>query len=253
MQLSIRCLGKSRVEKDGCLVSIPSGKARELFAYLVMHQRRKHHRDFLAEILFPQVDPKPARRFLCDAIYRLRHAIGFDWCAVDAEYIALNDRQLWVDVWEFSQTQDTARAIDLYCGDLLEDLDATWLLADRARFRNRALILLENHYNQLVAKGQIPAALELAHRWIDIEPLSEQAHCAAIRLYGRLGRFDPALDQYDRLTRLLSEELGVLPSPATQTLRDTLQSERDARSAEAQRAIFVGRRIERARLAQLAN
>jgi DNA-binding SARP family transcriptional activator len=253
MQLSIRILGKSRVEEDGHTVSIPSGKTRELFAYLVMHPHRMHHREFLAEILFPEMDPRPARRHLCDKIYRLRQAIGADWFAADVEYVALDERGLWVDAWEFSRTDDPARAIELYSGDLLEDLDATWLLADRARFRNRALILLEKHYTTLVAGGRIPAALELAHRWIDIEPLSEQAHCAAIRLYAQLGHFDPALNQYHRLTQLLSDELGISPSPSIQALRDTLESEREAMSVKAQSSIFVGRRSERARLAQLAN
>src|SRR6185503_12253473 len=120
---------------------MPAGKTRELFAYLVLHPRRMHHREALAEVLFPEVDPARARRHLCDVVYRLRHALGADWIAADGEYLSVVEEDLWVDVLEFNGTRDSKTAIGLYSGDLLEDLDATWLLPTRAQLRERAIIL----------------------------------------------------------------------------------------------------------------
>ena len=212
-----------------------------------------HHREFLTDILFPQIEPKRGRRFLSDVVYRLRHALGNRVLSSSGDYLALDENQLFVDVWEFIKAGDARSAIDLYCGDLLEDIDADWLLGDRARMRDRALILLERHCTDLHAQGQPLAALELAHRWIDIEPLSEQAHCAAMRLYAQLGRFSASLRQYERLSKVLGEELGIEPSPTAQTLRGLIMTEWDAELATAGQAVFVGRMKERARLAQLAN
>jgi len=195
MALSIRILGNSRVERDGTPLVIPLGKPRELFAYLLLHARRMHHRDSLADILFPDEEPRHARRLLSEVIYRLRHAVGANYVSSMGEYIALEENQVSVDAWEFTRTGDAAKAIELYCGDLLEELDADWLLADRARLRNRALTLIEKHCTDLTEQNQYLEALDVAHRWIEIEALSEQAHCAVIRLYAQLGRFTAALDQ----------------------------------------------------------
>ena len=253
MPLSVRFLGNSRVEWDGRALSIPAGKPRELFAYLVMHPGRMHHREILTDVLFPELEPKRGRRVLSDVVYRLRHALANRFVTTAGDYLALDEGQLRVDVWDFVKASDARPAIDLYCGDLLEDIDADWLLGDRARMRDRALILLERHCNELLSQGQFLDALELAHRWIDIEPLSEQAHCAAIRLYAQLGRFSASLRQYERLEQLLSDELGIKPSPTAQTLRGLIMTEWDAELATVEQAIFVGRMKERARLAQLAN
>jgi len=232
---------------------IPAGKPRELFAFLLLHSKRMHHRDALTDILFPSEEPRRARRLLSEVIYRLRQALGPVFVSSVGDYVSLNESLLSVDAWEFTESCDPATAIRLYCGDLLEELDADWLLADRARLRNRALTLIEKHCTDLTSQNQYLEALEIAHRWIEVEALSEQAHCAVMRLYAQLGRFPAAIDQYERLTRLLSEELGVQPSPAAQTLRELVGSEWDRKLASMERAVFVGRERERARLAQLAN
>ena len=212
-----------------------------------------HHREILTDVLFPELEPKRGRRVLSDVVYRLRHALANRFVTTAGDYLALDESQLRVDVWDFVKASDARAAIALYCGDLLEDIDADWLLGDRARMRDRALILLERHCNELLEQGQLLDALELAHRWIDIEPLSEQAHCAAMRLYARLGRFNASLRQYERLSKLLNDELGIEPSPTAQTLRGLIMTDWDAALATAGQAIFVGRTKERARLAQLAN
>src|SRR5512145_785713 len=164
MPLSIRILGNSRVERDGMPLVIPLGKPRELFAYLLLHGRRMHHRDSLADILFPDEEPRHARRLLSEVIYRLRHAIGTKYVSSIGEYVVLEENQVSVDAWEFTRTGDAAKAIELYCGDLLEELDADWLLADRARLRNRALTLIEKHCKDLTEQNQYLEALEVAHR-----------------------------------------------------------------------------------------
>jgi DNA-binding SARP family transcriptional activator len=81
------------------------GRPRELFAYLLLHPRRIHHRENLSEILFPETEPQRARRHLCDVVYRLKACPGPRFMQTEGEYISIVESDLWVDVWEFNRTQ----------------------------------------------------------------------------------------------------------------------------------------------------
>jgi hypothetical protein len=118
--------------------------------------------------------------------------------------------------------------------------------------RDRGIILLEQECRELLLKKDHAAALDLAHRWIEVEPLAEQAHCVAMRVYAHLGRLSRALDQYGYLSSLLDDELGIEPSKTARNLRDLIQHEQDS-LATTDEPLFVGRRRERAQLAQTAN
>lgn len=76
-----------------------------------------------------------ARRNLADALYRVRQPLG---AAADSIFITDEDTialdRVWIDVNEFralagsSVLADRRAAIELYTSDLLEDIDAEWLM-----------------------------------------------------------------------------------------------------------------------------
>ncbi|NTV65281.1 MAG: hypothetical protein HGA65_17360, partial [Oscillochloris sp.] len=45
-------------------LALPGGRARSLFAYLLLHPRTPHPREVLAELLWPEARPGAARRRL---------------------------------------------------------------------------------------------------------------------------------------------------------------------------------------------
>jgi DNA-binding SARP family transcriptional activator len=232
-----------------------------LLGYLICHATNDQPiaRSRLSGSLWPDVTEARARRGLTDALYRLRRTIGVEIVDrvlhTDEETIALGE--VVVDVNEFRRLAASARvedwqaALNLYVGDLLADLDADWLLAPREHLHAIYLTTLERVCAALVESGAVPEALAIALRWAEADPLSENAHATAMRLYARVGRHADALRQYDRLAQLLDQELKIEPLPETRTLAASLRSEIElARRAPVRAASlpFVGRAAERALL-----
>jgi DNA-binding SARP family transcriptional activator len=251
----LRLFGVLRVGRDNREFTIPAGKPRELLAYLALHRHKAHRRDALIDLLYPDAAETQARHSFSDTLHRLRQAIGADWLAVTIDTVALRGGDdLWVDVWEFEVSRDWAHALDLYTSDLLEDVDAEWVLAPRMRLQERQLLLLEQLCLHLTETNQLPEALSYAHRWTQASPLSEEATETAVRLYMRLGRPAAALRQYEQYARAMADELHAGPSLALKALAESIRAEYEALADKsAVRQVFVGRRHERALLVQLAD
>ncbi|MBI4789260.1 MAG: AAA family ATPase [Chloroflexi bacterium] len=245
---------------DTPVTSAYSARRQALLAFLLLHRDVPLARQQLAFTLFPDAPEPVARRALTDALYRLRRDLGAAaaWVQPDAELVRIVHECLWVDVEEFChcasspRSADWQRALDLYSGDLLQYLDAEWLLAPRARLREQFLVTHERLYRALMADCRWADALACAHRWTLADPLCEEAHRAAMQLCARLGRPAAALEQYDRLTRTLNDELNVLPLPETRAMAAAIRHEYDT-AADKSIKPFVGRRRERAQLIQQAD
>lgn len=74
----------------------------------------------------------------------------------------------------------------------------------------------------LVAKGDLPGAIDAIESSLVIDPLSERAHRRLIELHLELGDRAAALRSYQACERLLWEELGVAPMLETTELVATL-------------------------------
>jgi ATP-dependent Clp protease ATP-binding subunit ClpA len=79
------------------------------------------------------------------------------------------------------------------------------------------------------------------------DPLDEEAVRGLMRVYGRAGRRQLALQQYTQLCQLLAAELGAAPQPETSALATTLRDEPPPARAP---LALVGRQRERAMLIQ---
>lgn len=241
-------------------ISIPHGALASLLGYLALHaSTRSVSRSRVAGTLWAEQPELRARRTLTDTLRRLRRWIGEteSWLIADDESITLRD--VWLDVDEFRARADSgdaaeARAVlSLYNGDLLEDLDAEWILSRRADLREKCLLTLEKVCRALISSENFPEAILIAHRWTLADPLHEEACRTAMRLYARLGRYAAALQQYDRLKGLLADELRVEPLAETRALAESIRAEYQSSSLdEKAHHAFIGRRKERAALLQIA-
>jgi predicted ATPase len=66
--------------------------------------------------------------------------------------------------------------------------------------------------------GDLPGAIQLAHRMVAADPLREEAHHTLMRLLAAAGEPAAALRQYRELERLLEQELDTAPEAATRAL-----------------------------------
>ncbi len=256
----IHLFGTLQVVVGDRAISIPHGALASLLGYLALHaSTRSVSRSRVAGTLWAEQPELRARRTLTDTLRRLRRWIGEteSWLIADDESITLRD--VWLDVDEFRARADSGdaaearAALSLYSGDLLEDLDAEWILSRRADLREKYLLALEKVCRALISSENFPEAILIAHRWTLADPLHEEACRTAMRLYARLGRYAAALQQYDRLKGLLADELRVEPLAETRALAESIRAEYQSSSLdEKAHHAFIGRRKERATLLQIA-
>jgi DNA-binding SARP family transcriptional activator len=102
----------------------------------------------------------------------------------------------------------------------LSDLDHPWVEERRRAVRHdheRALACYAEACLQL-GGAELPGAERSARRLIDSQPLSETGYCLLMRVLAERGDNAAALGVYDQLRRMLRDDLGASPSPATQAL-----------------------------------
>lgn len=241
---------------ERAVVHFATDKARALLAYLALEADRPHRRDTLAALLWPEWDDAGARSNLRLALHRLRESLDSTEptlsdgiFGVTRETVQINRMAVDVDVARFvallemcelhphrllhlcpSCLAQLDEAAALYEGELLAGLsigDAPgfeqWELARRAEMEQRVLTLFYRLADAFEQLGDYERGLFFAHRQLAIDPYREEAHRQVMHLYARRGERAAALAHFERARRLLADELGVAPAPATVALAEEVR------------------------------
>ena len=181
MQIKVYLLGPFRVERAGQpLTDFKSNKVRALLAYLAVERETPHHRDALAELLWPTSTSAPA--LLRDVLSDLRRILDdrdaeTPIIQITADTLQLNSKALeqgalWLDVAAFTalaaDPADEAtlkRAAALYRGNFLQgftlrnspDYEA-WILLRQETFRRTMLDTLYRLATLALQRGDYAAA-----------------------------------------------------------------------------------------------
>jgi hypothetical protein len=102
-----------------------------------------------------------------------------------------------------------------------------WQLQQRewlSRELSGCLRRMSNYYS---AQGQIATALDLAQRWLALDPLHETAHRQLMRLYAANGQRTEALRQYQQCVERLESDLATRPEDETTALYAAIQANAD--------------------------
>ena len=239
--LKLRLLGPFRAEDAaGAPLAIASRKGQALLAYLALTAGQRHSRDKLALLLWSDRPDDRARHSLRQCVLTLRKVLGDEAESVllaDDEGLSLAAETVEVDALDFeaavaSGTREALEpALELYGGDLLEDLNVraeefdAWLRAERPRFRNLAVDALAALAAQRAKAGEGEAAIESCQRLLQLDPLHEPAHRLLMRLLAQHGRRAAALRQYQVCEEVLRDELGAEPEAETRELFDRIRSQ----------------------------
>lgn len=97
--------------------------------------------------------------------------------------------------------------------ELLPDWDEDWIATDRERFRMLRLQALDRAAAELIERGEPARGLEAALAAVATDPLRETARRLVIRIHVVQGNMGEAYRAYNAYRELLSEELGLDPSP----------------------------------------
>jgi DNA-binding SARP family transcriptional activator len=239
--LTIYLFGKFRAEcNQQILEDLPGGKASELFVYLLLNQGRKHRREKLAALLWPDCTTEKSKRYLRQALWKLQSALNSapeghkpEPLSMDTESLQLNEGNgLTVDVADFeaayhrtkayhgyqldpAQAEALGAAVSLYRGDLLEGWYQDWCLIERERLQNCYLCMLDQLIDYCRKSLDYRNGVEYGERILRLDRGHERTHQQLMRLHYCCGYRAEALRQFQRCQTALQEELGVRPSHLT--------------------------------------
>jgi ABC-type oligopeptide transport system substrate-binding subunit/DNA-binding SARP family transcriptional activator len=231
----VYALGPFEIRCDGQpLPKPPTLKSQSLLAYLLLHRDRPQPRDRLIGLFWADRPEDKARNSLSTALWHIRRALPESLAVrADAQTVQIAPQgDLWLDVEAFEalaaskESHRLEEAAGLARGDFLEGLLDDWVLGERHRLQALLCEVLAQLVQAYEAQEQHEAALETAQRLLAQDPLREDAHRAVMRAYARLGRRNAALEQYQRGTEILRQELGVEPTARTRALYQAILEER---------------------------
>lgn len=116
------------------------------------------------------------------------------------------------------EAQSIKDAVELYKGDLLEDVYDDWPIIERESFRELFLNGLEQLTLYYERRGDWSEAIACAWRLLSTDSLREHIHRQLIRYHYARGDRPAALQQYAMCCRLLRREFGVEPMEETREL-----------------------------------
>ncbi|MBP8001387.1 MAG: AAA family ATPase [Chloroflexi bacterium] len=231
--LALYFLGPPRIEYAGQLIEPDTRKATALLAYLALTGERQS-RDALSALLWPEYDEQRGRAALRRTLSTLKSITGAALWHTNRDIIGLEPGQFICDVHQFRhylKEQKWDAAASLYRDDFLTGFSLRdsipfddWQLLQAQTLKRELEHCLETLVQQLTQHQQGEAALSYAHRWLQLDPLREEAHRHLMQIYAQQGRREAALRQYQTCVTILNEELGVSPLAETTALAQTIES-----------------------------
>ncbi|NOX60823.1 MAG: AAA family ATPase [Chloroflexi bacterium] len=255
--LQIRLLGGPEIALDGHPIHLETIKTLALLAYLIVRPGA-HQRDMLADLLWGDQGKSRAARSLRRALWNLRQTLCSGGEEASCPFLEITRRTVafrrespyTLDLNEFTRRLQAARHLlaskneaassqllehlqachTLYRGEFLEGIqidDApafeSWLLGERAYYREQVLQALSLLSEQYIAQGAYDDAMLALRRFLALDPWSEWGYRQLMFCYALAGRRSEALALYDECRRALKEKLGVEPLPETRHLAEQLQ------------------------------
>ena len=242
MELGI--LGPMEVRTHSGGVLVPRGtRQRRLLAALLLHAPRAVSLDRLAELVWGRDQPEDARAALRTQVSRLRSFLEEaggrgDIVASTPHGYRLAVHEVRVDAHRFQElvqeclgAGEPAReltlidqAMALWRGDPWEELRDHPDFAGAVRsLQELRLGLLERQVHCLVELDRLGEALARAQPLTREDPLRERPRALLMDALYRSGRQHEALAAFQEYRRLLSQELGLDPSPELRELEGRIR------------------------------
>lgn len=241
--LKVFCLGPFRAEAGGKELSWRTTKARDLFAFLIHHRNRPVTRETILDQLWPESDPDQSTTLLHTNLYQLRKALKtalgeqnaikhisgqyrLDGVPFTYDFIRFEERlQPYPGERHEAEKPRLEEAVSLYRGEYMEGLDYPWVEAERERLNRLYLSALESLAGLYSESAEHSRAASCLRTVLRFNPLLEETHARLMTVYAAMGDRMAVIQQYETLTQVLEDDLGVDPSSATRELYYKLCSE----------------------------
>lgn len=234
--MEFRLLGPFEVWNNGQPVEISGSKRRALLALLVLRANEVVRSELLADALWGERPPRNATSALHTHVSRLRKTLGADTIARREWGYVLRAAEAEIDLRRFQsllteaeplaakeRARKLAEGLALWRGPPLADLvNEPALERDIARLEELRLSTLERRIDAELEAGQNSNLVGELETLIAEQPLREHLRWLLILSLYRAGRQAEALEVYRETRRVLTEELGLEPSPALKELEQAI-------------------------------
>ena len=239
----INLFGRLTAERgDHKITRFRTEKTALLLATLARDPHRAQRRDELAERLWPDQPTESGRNALRVALTALRHFLEPEpedrgtVLIADRHDVRLDPDHFTTDTAEFEASllraaragndPDRIRwleaAVKQYQADFLTEFEDLWITAERQRLAEAYQLALRRLVRLQVNGRRYDRALGIARKAVQADPYLEENHRLLMQIYALMGRPGAALRQYQEFERLLQDQAGSAPSPATQDMRTQL-------------------------------
>ncbi len=262
--LRLAVLGPPEVLHDGSRLAFPLHKAQALLLYLAV-EGGMHSRAKLAAFLWPDSEPRVARKVLRNALALLRHLLddhdaspaqhshllsSGDLLGLDPQAPCELDLDLVQRAWKEAQrltlplaqeqratlVPDIQQALSLVRGPFLDGFwlgeDAPfdeWAEQQRQQWQVRLPVLFDRLSSWQEETGEQEQAKATLVRWLALDRLSEEAYRRLMRVHLALGDPTAAARVYATCRARLAEALQIKPSAETVALAAHIRASAAAR------------------------
>lgn len=241
-QCALKLLGDFALKaEDGSSLALPTKKDRLLLVYLALHPNQPHTRERLYGLLWGDRGEEQARGSLRQSLASLKEALGkagTDVLQVARDFVALDATKLSIDALNFIKFAEDpfskAKAVDLYRGPLLANIDAPtpeygqWLVPTRQRLEEQAGALVESFASSDISSDALTKVVHLAQQLIERDSLREPLYRALMRIKVKLRDRAGAMKVYAQCRETLAKELSLTPELETEQLYRDILTDRPA-------------------------
>jgi LuxR family maltose regulon positive regulatory protein len=211
---------------------------KELF-FLFVQAPGPLSKEQVGEMLWPESAPEQLKLRFKNELYRLRRAVGQNTVLFDGSTYRFNhnlDFEFDVDIFENNlrrarTAQDAEEKLRAYQeavavvrGKYLEEVDSTWVLADRGRYFQDYLDALLSLAGLLLERKETEEALKICQYALAADKGLEEGYRLMMRIHAARGDRMGITHLYQACHAALEEELGMTPSVETEALYHQLTS-----------------------------
>lgn len=250
-KLEIILFGQPVIRVNRKKITVDTRKATALIAYLAV-KNQPVSRDVLCNLLWTDYPGHNARSALRRTLSVSNSALNNEWLVADTNTIALTaSPHLYVDANHFRNLLEQAEqhhhpenqlcetcasylteAVKLYQEDFLAGFNLRdsinfeqWQAVESEELQRKLELTLEKlaYWNHYV--NEFEKAIAYGIRWLNLDPLNEEANLSLMHIYAKSGQRSAALRQYQNYANLLDNELGISPMQETTEFYEKLRSE----------------------------
>lgn len=224
-------LGPIQVVEDGVAVDLGSPKQRAVLAVLIVNAGRRVSADRVMTAVWGANAVPSTRRSLQTYVSNLRALLDpgrnglIDGSSDGYELVVRDGFVDWVEFERLARDPidgNGVAALHLWRGPPLADVENDWARSRITEWEELRMGLIEGWADRSIDSGQSASVIAELERAVIEYPFRETLWARLMRALAATGRQAEALAAFQRVKRLLGEEMGIEPSPDLRSLEEQI-------------------------------